>query len=85
MFANNRVHKAWTQTEDAFLWPKGQGQSIMTLDFILFYERLNLNSLTLERREEKPQTIWLLETEAINIFEYGKNIDRYWVGAKLYQ
>lgn len=48
--ANDGVQKAWTQIEDAFLRLKGRRQSIMTLDFILLYGRLNLNSLTPEKK-----------------------------------
>ena len=36
-FSNDGVCKVWNRKEDAFLQPKGQGQSIMTLDFNLFY------------------------------------------------
>ena len=56
----------------------------MTLDFILPYRQLNLNFFTPERREEIAQTIELLETKAVEIFQYGKNNDGYWNGAKLY-
>ena len=57
----------------------------MTSDFILPYGRLNLNSLTPEKREEIAQTTGLLKTEAVKIFEYGKNNDGYWDKAKLHQ
>ena len=57
----------------------------MTSDFILPYRQLKLNSFILERREEIAQTTGLLETEAVKIFEYGKNNDEYWDGAKLHQ
>lgn len=46
----------------------------MTLDFLLSYRRLNLNSFTLKKREEIVQT-GLLEIEAVEIFEYRKNND----------
>ena len=51
-FANDGVRKAWIQKTDTFLQPKSQGQGIMTLDFILPYRRLNLNSFIPERRDE---------------------------------
>ena len=82
--ANDGVRKAWTRKEDAFLRPKSQGQGIMTSDFILPYGRFNLSSLTPERREEIAQITGLLETESVEIFEYGKNNDEYWDGAKLH-
>ena len=83
--ANDGVRRAWTRKGDTFLRPKGQGQGIMTSDFLLPYGRLNFNSLTQEKREEIVCTTGLLETEAVEIFEYGKNNDGYWDGAKLHQ
>lgn len=52
---NNRIHKAWTQKGDIFLYSKGQIQGIMIFEFILLYERLNLASFTLQKREEVVQ------------------------------
>ena len=75
--ANDGVCKAWTWKRDAFLRLKGWEQDIMTSDFISPYRQLNLNFLTLERREEIAQTTRLLEIEAVEIFEYGKNNDEY--------
>ena len=69
---------------DIFLRPKGQGQGIMTCEFLLPYGRLNLASPTSEKREVIHET-GLLEEEAVEIFEYGKNNDGYWNGAKLHQ
>ena len=31
------------------------------------------------------QETGLIETKAVNVFQYGKNNDGYWDGAKLYQ
>ena len=56
----------------------------MVSEFILPYGRLNLASLTSEERETIRGTR-LLEEEAVEIFEYGKNNDGYWDGAKLHQ
>lgn len=56
----------------------------MSLNFILLYGRLNLNFFTLEKREKIAQTTGLLETKAVEIFEYGKNNARYWDRAKLH-
>ena len=75
--ANDRVRRAWTRKEDIFLRPKGRGQGIMTSDFLLPYAQLNFNSLTQEKKEEIARTTGLLETEAVKIFEYGKNNDGY--------
>ena len=56
----------------------------MVFEFILPYGWLNLASLTSEERETIQGT-GLLEEETVEIFEYGKNNDGYWDGAKLYQ
>ena len=57
----------------------------MTSEFLLPYGRLNLASLTLEKREEVIQQIGLQEIEAVEIFEYEKNNDGYWDEAKLHK
>lgn len=57
----------------------------MTFEFILPFGRLNLASLSPERREEIVQETRLIETEAVEVSEYGKNNDGYWDRAKLYQ
>lgn len=57
----------------------------MTSEFILPFGQLNLASLSPEKREEIVQETELIETEAVEVFEYGKNNDRYWDGAKLHQ
>ncbi len=82
--ANDGIRKVWTQKGNTFLRPKGRGQGIMVSEFILPYGRLNLASLTSEERETIRRT-GLLEEEAVEIFEYGKNNDGYWDGAKLHQ
>lgn len=83
--ANDGVRQAWTRKGDMFLRPKRQGQSIMALKFLLPYGRLNLNSLTLEKKNEVIRQNSLTETEAVELFEYGKNNKSYWDGAKLHQ
>ena len=55
----------------------------MTSEFHLPYGQLNLASLTPEKREEVIQQTGSQEIEAVEIFEYGKNKDGYWDGAKL--
>lgn len=52
---NNGIRKAWARKSDTFLRPKGQGQGILVSEFILPYGRLNLASLTPEKREEVVQ------------------------------
>ena len=83
--ANNGIRKAWTRKGDTFLRPKGRGQGIMTSDFLLPFGRLNLASLSSEKRKEVVEKCGLLETEAVEVFEYGKNNDGYWDGAKLHK
>ena len=65
--------------------PKGRRQNIITSDFIFSYGRLNLNSLTPERREKIAQTTGLLETNVVEILKCGENNDGYWDEAKLHQ
>ena len=57
----------------------------MTSEFFLSYKRLNLASLTPEKREEMVCQNRLHEIEAVEIFEYGKNNDGYWDEAKLHK
>lgn len=83
--ANDGIRKAWIQKGDTFLLPKGQGQGIITSEFILPFGRLNLASLSPEKIEEIVQETGLIETKAVEVFEYGKNNDGYWDGAKLHQ
>ena len=82
---NDGIWKAWTRKEDTFLQPKGRGQGIITSEFLLLYECLNLASLTLEKREEIICQNRLQEIEVVEIFKYGKNNDGYWDGAKLHK
>ncbi len=57
----------------------------MTSGFFIPCGRLNLASLTKEKREEVVQQNGLQEIEVLEIFEYGKNNDGYRNGAKLYK
>lgn len=70
---------------DTFLRLKRRGQGIMVSKFILLLGRLNLASLTPEKRQEVMEKTSLMHTEAVEVFEYGKNNDGYWDGAKLRQ
>ena len=56
----------------------------MVSKFILPYGQLNLAFLISEKRKTVYRTR-LLEEEAVEIFEYGKNNDGYENGAKLNQ
>lgn len=57
----------------------------MTSEFLLPFGWLNLFSLTPEKREQIKEKTRLVETKAIEIFEYRKNNDGYWDRAKLYK
>lgn len=57
----------------------------MTSEFYLPYGWLNLASLTPEKRKKVIQQTGLQKIEAVEIFEYGKNNDGYWDGAKLHK
>lgn len=83
--ANDGIRKAWTRKGDTFLRPKGRGQGIVASEFILPFDRLNLASLTPEKRDQIVQETGLTDTKAVKIFEYGKNNDGYWDGAKLHK
>ena len=84
-FANDRVRKTWTWEGDTFLQLKGQGQEIITSDFLLLFGWLNLAFLSSKKKKEVEEKCGLLETEAIEMFKYGKNNDGYWDEAKLYK
>ena len=84
-FANNSVWKAWIWKGDTFLRPKSRSQGIMTSEFIFPFSQLNLASFSPRKRQEIVQETWLIETEAVEVFEYEKNNDEYWDGAKLHQ
>lgn len=57
----------------------------MILEFILSFGRLNLASLSSEKRQEMIEKSGLMYTELVEIFKYGKNNNGYWDGAKLHQ
>lgn len=57
----------------------------MVSEFVLPFGRLNLSSLSQEKRDEIVSRTGMTLTEAIEIFKYGKNHEGYWDGAKLYQ
>lgn len=49
----------------------------MVLDFLLPFSRLNLSSLSFEKEKEIVEKVGLTVTEAAELFEYGKNHERY--------
>ena len=57
----------------------------MTSDFLLPFDRLNLAFLYSEKKKKVEEKCSLLETEAIEMFEYRKNNDGYWDEAKLHK
>lgn len=83
--ANDGIRKAWTRIGDTFLRPKGRGQGIMVSEVLLPFGRLNLLLLSEEKQREIRDTTGLTITEAVELFEYGKNNGGYWDGAKLHQ
>ena len=82
--ANDGIRRAWTRVGDTFLQPKSCGQGIMTSEFLLPFDQLNLASLSPEKRDEVVEKCGPVSTKAVEIFEYEKNNDGYWDGAKLY-
>ena len=66
---NDGVQKAWTLERDTFLRPKRQRQGIMVLEFIVPFGRLNLTSLTSEKRQEIMKKTGLTHIEAVKVFE----------------
>lgn len=75
--ANDRIKKAWKQKAGVHLCPNHE--------FLLPLGRLNLSSLSDEKRTKILGNSGLIATEVVEIFEYGKNNDGYWGGTKLVQ
>ena len=75
--ANDSKSFAWQMKGDTLLRPKGKGRGIMVSDFLLPFGRLGFSHLP------NGNLTSLIETEAVKIFEYGKNNDGYWDGLKL--
>ena len=49
----------------------------MTSDFLLLFGQLNLAFLSSKKRKEVVERGGFLETEAVEVFEYGKNNNGY--------
>ena len=50
----------------------------MISDFLLPFGQLNLASLSFQKRKEVVEKCGLLETKAVEVFEYEKNNNGYW-------
>ena len=70
-------------TSENLLRPKGKSRGIMVSDFLLPFGRLGFSHLSEAEQNSLLTATDLTETEAVEIFEYGKNNDRYWDGPKL--
>lgn len=70
--ANDGIRKAWIQIREIFLWPKRQGQSIMSSDFLLPFGYLNLFSLSKKKKKEVMEKTRLTITKVVELFEYEK-------------
>lgn len=81
--ANDGPRSGWQKDGDTFLRPKSKGRGIMVSEFLLPFKRLNFSHLTLPSQTELMETYGLTTTEAVEIFEFGKNNDGYWTGADL--
>lgn len=57
----------------------------MVLEFILLFRQLNLVLLSSGKREEVIEKTYLILTKLVKIFEYKKNNNKYWDGAKVYK
>ena len=79
--ANDGHQKVWTLDGHEILRPKSKGRSIMVLDFLLPWSRLNLASLPPEKQKKLAKLG--LPFEAAIYFEYGKMEERYWTGNHL--
>ncbi len=63
--------------KDTYLRPKRSSQKVVTLKFLLSFSRLNLLSLFSKKQVEVIEKSGLTMTEVVEIFEYGKNNDKY--------
>lgn len=75
--SNNGVRRAWRWIDDTFLQPKRQSQDIMTLEFLLLFDQLNLDFFSSEKHAESIKKTALNMTEEVKVFEYRKNNEGY--------
>lgn len=73
----------WQNNGDTFLRSKSKNRGIMVSEFLLPFGRLNLSSLSELSQQDLIERCGLTETEAVEIFEFGKNNQGYWTGADL--
>lgn len=57
----------------------------MIIEFFLPFKRLNLLFLRLEKRQKVVKKSDFTYIKVVEVFDYGKNNDRYWDRVKLYQ
>ena len=57
----------------------------MASDFLLPFGRLNLSSLSEEKKKKVIDKTGLTVTEAVELFGYGKSNEGYWDGPKLHK
>ena len=74
---NDGVQKAWTWEVNTFLQLEKRDQGIMSSSFLFLFGRLNLASLSSEKKKGVEEKCGLLETEAVEVFKYRKNNNRY--------
>ena len=75
--ANDSICKAWIRVGDTFLYSKDRGQGIIVSEFLLPFGRLNIFSLSKEKYQEVMEKTGLTFWEAVKLFEYRKNNERY--------
>ena len=75
--ANDSKKFAWQKTGDTLLKPKEKDQRIMISDFLLPFKCLSFSHLTDDNQNSLSATTNLIETEAVEVFEYRKNDNEY--------
>jgi hypothetical protein len=81
--SNDGPRFTWQGDGNSPLRPKTKGRGIMVSEFLLPFSRLNLATLSTEEQEDLVTRCGLAATEAVEIFEFGKNNQGYWDGADL--
>lgn len=80
--ANDAKTKIWQTAGETPLRPKRKGWDIMVSDFFLLFGWFSLSYLSHNQQDFLMAITGLSESEAVEIFEYGKNNDGYWDGPK---
>ena len=81
--SNDGPKSGWQRDGDTFICLKNKERGIIVSELFLLFKRLNLSHLTSSSQEKLIQTYGLTQTEALEIFKFRKNNDRYWCGANL--